>query len=65
MCCQTVDDGMNDEGSYGVPSEMIEVYATTTPIDGPGFANEEGVVAKFVVFSQEFEHSRDTPQQNR
>ena len=39
---------------------MIEVYATTSPIDGPGCANEEGVVAKFVVFSQEFEHSRDT-----
>ena len=28
---------------------MIEVYATTSPIDGPGCANEEGVVAKFVV----------------
>ena len=28
---------------------MMEVYATTTPSDGPGCANEEGVVAKFVV----------------
>ena len=42
-----------------VPSEMIE-GTPLPPIDGPGCANEEGVVGKFVVFSQEFEYSRGT-----
>ena len=61
-----VDDGMNDEG--GVIQSSIRDdrrYATTTPIDGPGCANEEGVVAMFVVLVRSSNIQEIPPQQNR